>query len=274
MSDFKTFDAAVRAFEHQFNCRLCLHDYTGRFHECSLPRFHLNPYCTKLKKKNPGTDRICIAFDTTSIQKHHGNSSEPFYKYCPLGYLEAVFPVMSGGKVCAALFAGPFSGAPPLVANAFHENIRENDLPSKPPPLSPESRRDLLALGALLAQHLAECVARPYPTGSSRRERIEQFIARNYSRPIGLDDLAEFIGLSPARTSEQVKKLFGEGFAVLLNHRRLQMAQRLLEHSAFNIETVAERCGFHDSAYFHRVFRRLCGETPTAYRRRTANPNA
>jgi AraC-like DNA-binding protein len=48
----------------------------------------------------------------------------------------------------------------------------------------------------------------------------------------------------------------------------------MLQYSAFNMEMISARCGFSDSAYFHRVFRRFCGETPAAYRRRTARPTA
>lgn len=272
MNDFRTFDAAVKAFEHQFNCRLCLHDYIGRFKGCTLPNYHLNPYCSELKKRRPGAERVCTEFDHHCIVRRHGNPPGPFYKYCPFGYLEAVFPIMVEGKVCGAIFAGPFNGAPPRLPEAYRENaLLPNCVKRQPSPLKFESRHDLLALGELLAEQLAVSVNRSWPGGGSRREMIEQFIGLNYSRPIGLEELAEFIGLSPARASEQVKKLFGESFSTLLNRERLRMARLLLEHSAFNIDMVAERCGFSDSAYFHRVFRRYCGETPTAYRRHTAS---
>ena len=276
MNDFKTVIAAAGAFERMFDCRLCLHDYIGRFGGCGLPRYHLNPYCTELKKRQGEAERTCVAFDHHSILKRHGNSSEPFFKYCPYGYLEAVFPVMMDGKVCGVLFAGPFRGSPPVVPDAFRENVRlDNSVKRHPPELALGRRSDLLAFGALLAERLAACITHPWPGGGTRKELIEQFITRNCGKSrTGLPDLADFIGLSPARTSELVRKTFGEGFVALLTRERLRMARQLLEYSAFTIESVAAHCGFNDSAYFHRVFQRYCGETPAEYRRRTAKPTA
>lgn len=276
MNDFKTFEAAARAFERLFNCRLCLHDYVGRFAGAPLPRYHLNPFCTELKKRCPEAERICVAFDHYSIQKESGNSPEPFYKYCPYRYLEAVFPVMLDGRICAILFAGPFKDGIPAAPDAFRANVRyENPVTRHPPLLAPELRSDLTALGMLLAEQLAAHVSRPWPGGGTRRDLIEQFINRHYgNRLSGLPELAEFIGLSPARTSELVKKTFGESFVTLLNRKRVRAAQQMLQYSAFNMEMISARCGFGDSAYFHRVFRRFCGETPAAYRRRTARPAA
>ncbi len=276
MNDFKTFEAAAKAFERLFNCRLCLHDYVGRFVGVPLPRFHLNPFCTELKKRHPKAERVCVAFDHYSIQKEAGNSPEPFYKYCPYGYLEAIFPVMPDGRLGGILFAGPFKCEGSSMPKAFHANIQDdNPVLKLPPVLLPERQGDLTALGVLLAEQLAACVSHPREGGGTRRELIEQFIDRHYgNRQSGLPELAEFIGLTPARTSELVKRTFGESFVTLLNRKRISAAQQMLQYSAFNLEMIASRCGFNDSAYFHRVFRRCCGETPAQYRERTARPTA
>ncbi len=263
------FDDGVRAFEGMFNCRLCLHDFTGVFRKCTIPRDHLNPYCTGLKKRHDKLTGICIAFDCYDLQRKLETTYEPFYKICPCGFLEAAIPLVVEDRVCGVLFAGPFAEERDLATMQSATRVHYEDIPSLP--RLPENRRGyLLDLGMLLGIQLVHDSVIPAPAAGNRHELIDQFIRANRSRPIGLDDLAECIGLSAPRASELVKKLFGEGFNSLLIKARIRQAKMLLEHSAFNIETVAGRCGFTESAYFHRVFKKLTGETPSQYRKRTA----
>lgn len=275
MNNSKIFITAAQAFERQFDCRLCLHDYIGYFKGCTLPIEHLNPFCTDLKKRNPRLSRTCMAFDRDAVQQLLGQTRKAFYKYCHCGFLEAVIPINIDDKVCGVLFAGPFAGKSATGEELLSVcRLKEYQNYSGPPPLDRSKRDDLLALGTLLAAQLAVDAVKPAYPGGDRRDLTEQFLKLNFSKPVGLGDLAEFIGLSSPRTSELVKKIFGQGFSVLLTQKRLQTAKMLLEHSSFNIETVAKRCGFNDSAYFHRVFRRHNGETPAQFRLRSSNHQA
>jgi transcriptional regulator GlxA family with amidase domain len=49
---------------------------------------------------------------------------------------------------------------------------------------------------------------------------------------------------------------------------RLRLAQRLLIGSDLAIAAVAARAGYGDAFHFSRTFRRVCGESPSDYRRR------
>ena len=53
MTDHDTLKNAVTVFERQFRCRVCLHDYMDKLPRGILPLYHLNPFCTGLKKKRP-----------------------------------------------------------------------------------------------------------------------------------------------------------------------------------------------------------------------------
>jgi transcriptional regulator GlxA family with amidase domain len=48
---------------------------------------------------------------------------------------------------------------------------------------------------------------------------------------------------------------------------RLEESKHLLETTAEPIGRIAQRCGFTSQAYFARVFGRLRGSSPRAYRR-------
>ncbi|MBQ4165586.1 MAG: helix-turn-helix transcriptional regulator, partial [Oscillospiraceae bacterium] len=47
---------------------------------------------------------------------------------------------------------------------------------------------------------------------------------------------------------------------------RIRRACSLLRENTLSITEVALRCGFSDSNYFSRAFRKCCGMTPSQYR--------
>jgi AraC-like DNA-binding protein len=51
-----------------------------------------------------------------------------------------------------------------------------------------------------------------------------------------------------------------------LNRYRIAQAKELLRHTADSVTVIGRRVGFSDPAYFSRVFRRLVGVSPSAYR--------
>ena len=48
---------------------------------------------------------------------------------------------------------------------------------------------------------------------------------------------------------------------------RLKYAQELLLKSSLSISEIAAECGFRDSSYFVKVFRKYLGQTPSEYRK-------
>ena len=55
-------------------------------------------------------------------------------------------------------------------------------------------------------------------------------------------------------------------FAELLGDLRLKRAQDLLKNSEFNINEIAQKCGYTDIAYFSRCFKKRFGVSPSSWR--------
>lgn len=96
------------------------------------------------------------------------------------------------------------------------------------------------------------------------------FLQRNYSQPIGVEEAARQAGVSRSYLYRAFQAEFGCPPSVYLIRYRLQRAKQLLRHSALPVEAVAASVGFADPFYFSRAFRRETGMSPTAYRNQAA----
>ncbi len=98
-------------------------------------------------------------------------------------------------------------------------------------------------------------------------QRAIEFIQQNYMRPsLLLGDVAEAVHLSPSHLGHLFSLRRGMSFVHYLTDLRVEKAKHLLSTTDLTIATIAGMVGYDDATYFHRVFRRATGLTPTAYR--------
>lgn len=88
---------------------------------------------------------------------------------------------------------------------------------------------------------------------------------------LGLDDLADSMGVSPRSLSRLINGHFGKNFYDFVNHYRVLDARRQLEDGQLadkSIQRVFEDAGFNSKSTFNTLFKKATGCTPTAYRRK------
>jgi two-component system response regulator YesN len=103
----------------------------------------------------------------------------------------------------------------------------------------------------------------------SQYHKIQQavrFINDNYRTDIRLAAVAREAGMSPAHFSRIFKKVMGLSYQEYLNSRRITKAKNLLRTSAQSVTEIAFSLGFADPTGFGRIFKKLTGQTPSAYR--------
>jgi two-component system response regulator YesN len=91
------------------------------------------------------------------------------------------------------------------------------------------------------------------PTAFYLRE-ARKYISVNYGKAIGLDDVAQSVGISPFYLSHLFKQELGITFLRYLTDFRMQTAWRLRERTALPLARLAESVGYRNAAYFSRVF--------------------
>jgi Response regulator containing CheY-like receiver domain and AraC-type DNA-binding domain len=94
------------------------------------------------------------------------------------------------------------------------------------------------------------------------------YINFNYTETLTLSDIADIAGVNFTYLSSQFKKETGTSVVEYINQKRMQKAQTLLLTSKLSINAIAEKCGFGDSTYFTKTFKKKHGQSPREYRKR------
>lgn len=96
-------------------------------------------------------------------------------------------------------------------------------------------------------------------------QEIVSYISTNICADLSLPTLSAKYNISPSHLSKQFKGLTGMGLIEYVNIARVCAAEKLLLGTGMSITEVAMSCGFNDSNYFARVFKKLKGVTPKKY---------
>lgn len=105
---------------------------------------------------------------------------------------------------------------------------------------------------------------------SARPDIIEEakaFIHKNYTKNISLNDIAEQLFINPYYFSQLFKKKAGQNYHDYLISLRVTRAKRLLEETDLKLYEICELIGYKDVKHFNRIFGRIAGCTPSAYRK-------
>ena len=84
---------------------------------------------------------------------------------------------------------------------------------------------------------------------------------------IGLPQLAELAGVSPASLKKYFSQVYGVPISVYLRTMRMARAKELLSSTALRISDIADAVGYENQGKFGAAFRREIGVTPLEYRR-------
>ena len=264
--DLSVIRSSVRKFERKYRCRLTLHTCFRPFDPTVLPRMHINPFCSAIKREKG--HKPCMVFDQLMLMQKLQAEPVRIWKQCAAGLIECVFPILSEkGELDGCLFAGPFRGTLSAkrgnVLSARH--VKHVCFKEDPPPV-PGRLSDFYTDAELLAFTVSLLLEQKVSTPRNEAEMIREFFRMEHHRDIGLDEVAEMLALTPARASDKLHRLFGKGFCELLREYRIRTACLLLENSTFSITEIAGHSGFRSGSYFHKVFSRCCKMTPQQYR--------
>ncbi len=94
----------------------------------------------------------------------------------------------------------------------------------------------------------------------------KEYISKNYSRDISLDDVSRSVDVSPYYFTRLFKEETGETFVEYLTMLRMDKAKEMLNSSQYSMREICQAVGYSDPNYFSRIFKKNVGVTPTEYK--------
>ena len=115
---------------------------------------------------------------------------------------------------------------------------------------------------------LAEPSTKRTPKKLDLLKCILEYIELHYGENISLDELSGIADMSPKYFCRFFHAMAHRSPIDYLNYYRIERACCLLENDSVSITEIAYDCGFSDTSYFIRTFKKYKGLTPKQYRLR------
>ena len=132
---------------------------------------------------------------------------------------------------------------------------------------------DMRLLGVLVIDELARTRLRLSPVADQKSladfSRLTEFVSARLHTPLAVADLARFMKCSESTLVRLVRAHTQQAPLSWLNRERMHRARTLLTTTRSSVAAIGAQTGFPDPFYFSKVFKKLTGESPLAYRKQT-----
>lgn len=242
---------------------------------------HRSRFCALVRTTEAGT-KGCGASDVEGAVLEAGQRGEPFLHVCHAGLTEVVMPVVYRSEHFATVFCGQaiIEDCPAGDDRWMRERARElgiapEDLLAARDELPRITKAKLWQIGRLLylaLSRLAESESRAALDRALAIERSKpiraaiRFVEERFREPIGIEQIAQHIHITPAYLSRLFRKAMGMTFIDYLSQRRIAEAKDLLKNTAMKMSDIAFEVGYSHQSYFGRKFKQVTGQTPFEYR--------
>ena len=236
-----------------------------------------NPFCALLAKR-PATLAVCLQSHAEIIQ-HTGVNART--ETCPFGLTETAVPVRLGQKTIGFLRIGQVLRRSAIQSDKTRAaaKLKECGVPFtggirkawETTPIIPKDKYSATVrlltffaeqLSALINQIVLEQQNAEPPLVRKAREYIEQ----HKIEPLSLGAVAQASGASVFHFCKVFKKTTGLKFTDYVARVRLENAKTQLLNPSRRISEVAYDVGFQSLTQFNRMFKRVFGQSPTAFR--------
>ena len=237
-----------------------------------------NPFCSLMAQSN-GSCAACL-----EVQQKigEGATDQPKTITCFAGLSDAAVPVRVGERLIGFLQTGQVMLREPqkekfdrtaqqLVKWGLDVDLRKaEDAYFHTKVLTKQQYASMLRLLTIFGQHLS-MLSNQLTTQATEAEphaiaRAREFIAQNQDRDVSLQEVAKAVNTSTFYFCKLFKKATGLTFTDYLSRVRIEKAKNLLLNPNLRVSEIAYEVGFQSLTHFNRMFRKLTGQSPSAYR--------
>jgi AraC-like DNA-binding protein len=102
---------------------------------------------------------------------------------------------------------------------------------------------------------------------SDRMNKVFEFVMNNFKNEISINEIADFVNLSPNSFSRYFSQRTRKSFVNFVNEVRLNHATKLLQENTKSVAEICFECGFNNLSNFNRQFKNKYQINPMAYKR-------
>lgn len=230
------------------------------------------------------TNRTCAACLEMQRKMEEGAVERTSTVECLAGLNESAVPVRVGEKVVAYLQTGQVLFRRPS-ASRFRRIVEQfAELGSSADPaeirqayystrvVSRSQYDSILRLLGIFAQHLSAVSNQLALQGATAEPpavvKARTYIEEHRDEELSLAQVARAVNMSVFHFCKTFRKATGLTFVDYLARVRIERIKSLLNDPYKRVSEAAFEAGFQSLSQFNRVFRRVAGEAPSAYRNR------
>jgi AraC-like DNA-binding protein len=136
--------------------------------------------------------------------------------------------------------------------------------------VSKKQYESVVRLLMIFSQHLAalsnQLMVENDSPGMPGITKARALIAERYAEELSLTEVARAVNMSAFYFCKSFKKVTGMTFTDYLARVRIEKVKNALINPSCRVSEAAYDAGFQSLSQFNRVFRRVAGESPSAYR--------
>lgn len=103
-------------------------------------------------------------------------------------------------------------------------------------------------------------------SGHDTMAKIINYLEEHYQEDITLEMLTHNFGINRTNLCREFKNYTGFSVKKYILTLRMNQAKLLLQNSSYRVEEISEIVGFHDTAHFIQIFKKMVGVTPHQFR--------
>lgn len=98
-------------------------------------------------------------------------------------------------------------------------------------------------------------------------QKVINYIREHFQEDITLTEVANLVGVTPEYLSKLFNQIIHVNFIAFLRDYRISEAKRMLLTGKYQVKEVANHVGFNDTKYFNKVFKSVCGVSPSEFKK-------
>lgn len=169
---------------------------------------------------------------------------------------------------CTSLYSTTASILEPMLPEHQHNDYFQNSTINILAISKLISRRNVLNWLENHKKNIIRQLEQLTSSKSQLAEKARNYVIQNIDQRIMLQDVAEYVNLTPNYLSALFKKTFNCNFVDFINEVKMERACTLIHEGKYKIYEISFMLGYDNPYYFTKVFKKQMGLTPTEYQRK------